>query len=207
MMRVVLASKSPARLQVLRAAGLDPEVIVSGFDETTVQNPVAHSLAAELAKAKGSKVAGELDGDDVIVMACDTTLEFEGRTHGKPRSEAAAIALWHRMRGHNALLHTGHYVFVRTGRRSQHQVRVGSTRVHFADITDDEVAAYAATGEPVNVAGGFSINGLGGAFVTSIVGDPYNVVGISLPLVRQMVTDLGVAWHTLWTPRPRVERP
>lgn len=205
-MRVVLASKSRARLQVLRAAGLDPDVVVSGFDETTVQDPVAQSLAARLAEAKGAKVAAELPDDDVIVFGCDSTLEFEGRTHGKPRTETAAVALWHRMRGHAAILHTGHFVLVRIGGRSQQQVRVGSTQVHFADITDEEAAAYAATGEPVDVAGGFSINGLGGAFVTSIVGDPYNVVGISLPLVRQMVTDLGVAWHTLWKPREKVRR-
>lgn len=197
-MRVVLASKSPARRRVLANAGIDVDVILSGFDETTIQDPVATSLCARLAEAKGEAVSHRLDDADVVVIAADSVLEYEGRTHGKPRTVPDAVVMWQRMRGHAAILHTGHYVMVRRDGESQSQVRVQSTTVNFADISDAEIEAYAATGEPINVAGGFSINRRGGAFVTSIVGDPYNVVGLSLPLVRQMVIDMGVGWHTLW---------
>ena len=195
--RVVLASKSPARLTVLRQAGLDPEVIVSGFDEHLIQDPVPTSLAARLAEKKGETVIDQLEGD-FLLIACDSVLEFEGRAHGKPGSEAAAIRRWQRMRGREGLLHSGHFVAVRTGGHLRSQTAIGSTTVRFADISDEEIAAYAATGEPQQVAGGFSIDGRGGAFVTSITGDPYNVIGLSLPLVRQMTIDLGVAWHSLW---------
>lgn len=197
-MRVVLASKSEARQQVLETAGIHADVIPSGFDESAIQDPVGTSLCARLAEAKGAQVAEQLPDRDVIVLACDTVLEFEGKVHGKPRTERASVALWRRMRGHTAIIHTGHYVMVRRDGDSQAQVQVRSTTVNFADISDDEAIAYAATGEPINAAGAFSINKLGGAFVTSIIGDPYNVVGISLPLVRQMVIDMGVGWHTLW---------
>ncbi len=197
-MRVVLASKSEARQQVLETAGIRVDVLPSGFDESAVQDPVGTSLCARLAEAKGAQVAAQLPDRDVIVLACDTVLEFEGKVHGKPRTERASVALWRRMRGHTAIIHTGHYVMVRRDGDSQAQVQVRSTTVNFADISDDEAIAYAATGEPINAAGAFSINKLGGAFVTSIIGDPYNVVGISLPLVRQMVIDMGVGWHTLW---------
>ncbi|WP_245701554.1 Maf family protein [Tessaracoccus oleiagri] len=198
LMRVVLASKSEARQQVLETAGIRADVIPSGFDESAIQDPVGTSLCARLAEAKGAQVAEQLPDRDVIVLACDTVLEFEGKVHGKPRTERASVALWRRMRGHTAIIHTGHYVMVRRDGDSQAQVQVRSTTVNFADISDDEAIAYAATGEPINAAGAFSINKLGGAFVTSIIGDPYNVVGISLPLVRQMVIDMGVGWHTLW---------
>lgn len=198
-MRVILASKSPARLSLLRRAGLDPDVIVSGYDESQVRDPVPTSLAARLARGKGETVAAGVEGDFVLV-ACDSVLEFEGRAHGKPGNEAAAVERWRRMRGKAGILHSGHHVVVqRDGVRSA-STRVGSTVVHFADLSDEEIAAYAATGEPQKVAGGFTIDGRGGAFVTSIVGDPYNVIGLSLPLFRQMVIDAGVPWHTLWSP-------
>lgn len=197
MMRVVLASKSPARLQVLRQAGLNPEVIVSGYDEHQIIDLLPTRLAARLAEAKGATVVPRLD-DDFVLFACDSVLEFEGRAHGKPGTEVAAVERWQRMRGQQGLLHTGHFVAVRRGERYSEQTRVGSTVVRFADLSDDEIRAYAATGEPQKVAGGFTIDGRGGAFVTGIEGDPFNVTGISLPLVRQMVIDAGVPWHSLW---------
>lgn len=196
-MRVVLASKSPARLAALRQAGLDPEVMVSGFPEHTIRDSVPSSLALRLAEKKGETVLAQLDGDAVLI-ACDSVLEFEGRAHGKPGTEAAAIERWQRMRGREGLLHTGHFVAVRQGGGLQARTSLGTTKVQFADVSDEEIAAYAATGEPQRVAGGFSIDGRGGAFVTSIAGDPFNVTGLSLPLVRQMVIDLGVPWHWLW---------
>ena len=196
-MRLILASKSPARLAVLRRAGLDPEVIVSGFDERQVQDPVPTRLAARLAEFKGSAVLPQLAGDFVL-LACDSVLEFEGRSHGKPGSQEAAVERWRRMRGREGLLHTGHFVAVRHGGEESLSTRVGSTVVRFADLPDDEIDAYAATGEPQRVAGGFTIDGRGGAYVNSVEGDPYNVVGVSLPLFRQMVIDAGVPWQSLW---------
>lgn len=198
-MRVVLASKSPARLAVLAQAGIKAEVIASGFDERTLRDPAPSSLCARLAEAKGSLVAQRLADSSVVVLAADTVLETEGRTHGKPRSPEAVIELWRRLRGHSAVIHTGHYVLARKEGLDAYQVRVCSTTISFADLSEDEIAAYANTGEPVDVAGGFSINGLGGAFVTEIKGEPFNIVGLSLPLVRQMVIDLGVPWHNLWS--------
>ncbi|WP_385899263.1 Maf family protein [Tessaracoccus sp. O5.2] len=196
-MRFILASKSPARLAVLRRAGLDPEVLVSGFDERSVADPVPPRLAGRLAEAKGSAVLPQTEGD-LLLLACDSVLEFEGRAHGKPGSEQAAAERWRRMRGREGLLHTGHFVVVRRGAQVFRSTRVGSTVVRFADLSDEEIAAYAATGEPQKVAGGFTIDGRGGAYVTSVEGDPYNVVGVSLPLFRQMVIDAGVPWQSLW---------
>lgn len=196
-MRFILASKSPARLAVLRRAGLDPEVIVSGFDERQILDPVPTRLAARLAEFKGGAVLPQLHGDFVL-LACDSVLEFEGRAHGKPGSQEAATERWRRMRGREGLLHTGHFVAVRRGGEETRSTQVGSTVVRFADLPDDEIEAYAATGEPQRVAGGFTIDGRGGAYVTSIEGDPYNVVGVSLPLFRQMVIDAGVPWQSLW---------
>ncbi|NLE97361.1 MAG: septum formation protein Maf, partial [Propionibacterium sp.] len=155
-MRVVLASKSEARRRVLDNAGIDVDVIFSGFDETAVRDPVATSLCARLAVAKGEVVANRLPDRDVIVIAADSVLEYEGKVHGKPRTTREAVQLWQRMRGHTAILHTGHYVMVRRQGDSQSQMRVQSTTVNFADISDEEAEAYASTGEPVNVAGGFS---------------------------------------------------
>lgn len=197
MMRVVLASKSPARLAVLRGAGIEPEVMVSGFDESQILDSSPTRLASRLAQFKGDSVAPALSGN-VVLIACDTVLEFEGKAYGKPGTKEAVRSLWRKMRAREGLIHTGHYVLVRHGETQLAQTRVGTTAVHFADLTDEEIDAYADTGEPMRVAGGFTLDGIGGAFVTSVVGDPYNVIGLSLPLVRQMVLDGGVAWSQLW---------
>lgn len=202
--RVILASSSPARLQTLRQAGLDPQVIAPEVDEEAEHLSGAPELTTELACRKGEAVlsalraAGRLD-EPLVLLACDSMLDVEGRVYGKPGTQDAAIVRWYRMRGRQGLLHTGHYVAVALSPDDiRHQVRVATTGVTFADLTDAEIAAYAATGEPQRVAGGFTIDGYGGAFITRVTGDPHNVVGISLPLVRQMLLDLGVAWHTLW---------
>lgn len=196
-MRLILASKSPARLFVLKRAGLHPEVIVSGFDEHQIRDPSPTSLAMRLAEGKGTAVLNAQDGEFVL-LACDSVLEFEGRAHGKPGTAERAVERWKRMRGRSGILHTGHFVAVRRDGALQTQLRVGSTEVDFADLSDEEIEAYAATGEPQHVAGGFTIDGRGGAFVTAVHGDPYNVIGVSLPLFRQMVIDAGVAWQSLW---------
>jgi septum formation protein len=194
MVRVVLASASPARLSTLRAAGLDPEVIVSGVDEDQVESHDAENLAAALAQMKCRAVAGHLDDADALVIGCDSVLAFENGILGKPEDAREAKARWQRMRGRSGVLHTGHCV--RLGDREF--VETASTVVHFADVSDDEIDAYVATGEPLHVAGAFTIDGLGGAFVRGVEGDPHNVVGISLPLLRELVTDLGVTWTDLW---------
>lgn len=197
--RLVLASQSSGRLRTLQQAGIDPEVIVSGFDEDAVVDRNPARLAQKLAEAKGRAVLPRLAGD-VVVVACDSVLELEGRPRGKPGSREAAVEQWLRMRGREGVLHTGHWVLVRRGDDEREALRVASTLVRFADLSETEIRAYAATDEPVQVAGAFTIDSLGGAYVTAIEGDPHNVVGLSLPLLRQMLIDLGVEWHTLWRP-------
>lgn len=193
--RVVLASQSPARLATLRSAGLDPDVLVSGVDESVVTTPDPEQLSVELARLKAEVVAGQVGGP-ALVIGCDSVLELDGEVHGKPGSPEAAIARWRSMRGRSGVLHTGHAVIdTGTGRSL---ARAARTVVHFADISDDEIEAYVATGEPLKVAGAFTIDGIGGAYVTGIEGDPHTVVGIGLPLLRRMVEDLGYAWHDLW---------
>lgn len=201
--RLILASASPARLQSLRNVGLDPEVIVSGVDEDAISHQRPDLLARALAEAKGGAVLERVEGN-VILVACDSVLEFEGRAHGKPGSPEEAVAHWCRIRGGQGVLHTGHFVTVRRGGREVTQSRVASTVVRFADLTDHEINAYVATGEPLVVAGGFTLDGIGGAFVTGVEGDPHNVIGISLPLLRQMLLDLGVEWQSLWRPGLRI---
>lgn len=190
--RVILASASPARLATLRSAGIEPDVVVSGVDESQIESSDAANLAAALAQLKCRAVA--VDHPDSLVIGCDSVLAFEGEIDGKPGSEARARERWRRMRGKTGTLHTGHCL--RLGNREV--VDTASTVVHFADISDAEIDAYVATGEPLHVAGGFTIDGLGGAFVTGIEGDHHNVVGISLPLLRELVGDLGIAWTSLW---------
>jgi septum formation protein len=197
MTRVVLASASPARLATLVAAGLDPEVIISGVDEDAVESRDAANLAAALAQLKARAVAQKLADPDTLIIGCDSVLAFENAILGKPGNGPEATARWRRMRGKSGVLYTGHCT--RLG--DQELVETASTVVHFADVTDEEIAAYVASGEPLHVAGGFTIDGLGGAFIRGIEGDPHNVVGISLPLVRDMVTDLGLAWPDLWVKR------
>jgi septum formation protein len=197
--RLVLASQSPARLATLRAAGLDPEVVVSGVDESTVAAPDPEELSVELARLKALAVADRLDGD-AFVVGCDSVLELDGQVHGKPGSAEEATRRWRLMRGRSGVLHTGHCVIdTRTGRMVARSAR---TVVHFAAIDDAEVAAYVATGEPLGVAGAFTIDGLGGAYVTGLEGDPHTVVGIGLPLLREIMTELGVPWHRLWRTAP-----
>jgi septum formation protein len=194
MTRVVLASASPARLSTLVAAGLEPEVVVSGVDEDSVQSHDAANLAAALAQMKCRAVATQLNDPDALIIGCDSVLAFENGILGKPDNARDAAMRWRRMRGKSGILHTGHCL--RLG--DQEFIETASTVVHFADLTDAEIDAYVATGEPLRVAGAFTIDGLGSAFVRSIEGDPHNVVGISVPLLRELVADLGLAWTDLW---------
>ena len=184
--RLVLASASPARRKVLRQAGLDAEVVVSGVDESTVTGPPA-DVALTLAVRKATAVAGTLT--DALVLGCDSVLDLDGEALGKPADAADAAARWRRMRGRSGVLVTGHCLIDTTTGRSA--AEVASTVVHFADLGDEEIEAYVATGEPLNVAGAFTIDGLGGPYVEGVEGDPHNVVGLSLPLLRRLLVDVG----------------
>jgi septum formation protein len=193
--RLVLASGSPARLATLRAAGLEPEVVVSGVQESRVSAGPPAERTLQLARLKATTVARSRD--DAFVLGCDSLLELGGHVYGKPVSAESARLRWRAMRGSSGVLHTGHWlVDVHAGRETG---RTASTVVHFAEVTDDEIAAYVATGEPMHVAGAFTIDGLSGPFVAGIEGDPHNVVGLSLPLLRELFAELGVPWHRLWT--------
>lgn len=192
-MRIVLASASPARLKTLLAAGVSPDVIVSGVDESQVHTTDPANLAAALAQLKCRAVSAQVE-PDALVIGCDSVLSFDGQVFGKPSGPADASARWRRMRGRSGVLYTGHCV----RRLDQEFIETASTVVHFADITDDEIEVYVASGEPLHVAGAFTIDGLGGAFITGIEGDHHNVVGISLPVLRELVADLGLRWTDLW---------
>jgi septum formation protein len=194
-LHLVLASASPARLATLRAAGLDPEVVVSGVDESEVSG-TPEEVALELARRKARAVAVRFGEPGTYVLGCDSVLELDGQSLGKPGDAETARRRWREMRGREGLLHTGHCVIEAEGNREV--ARGAATVVRFADLDDEEVDAYVATGEPLAVAGAFTIDGLGGAFVTGVEGDPHNVVGVSLPLLREMLRDLGVRWPDLW---------
>jgi septum formation protein len=199
-MRFVLASASPARLATLRAAGIDPEVIVSGVDESAITAADTPLLVERLAAAKAQSVSAGVR-DDTLVLGCDSMLDLDGATVGKPSSPADAIAFWQRMRGRSGVLYTGHaLIAVSAGVPAAPAIAVATTTVHFAEIADDELAAYVATGEPLGVAGAFTIDGLGGWFVDSISGDHHNVVGLSLPVLRRMVQKLGLSLTDLGWP-------
>ena len=195
--RLVLASASPARLQLMRQAGLNPEVVVSGVDESAVTAPRVAELVALLAAAKAAAVAA--DETDTLVVAADSMLEFRGEALGKPADAADARLRWQRMSGRRGVLHTGQAVFdVRDGAVSQRDVGVSSTVVHFASPTNAEVEAYLASGEPLQVAGAFTLDGLGAPFVRRVEGDPSGVIGLSLPLLRTQLAKLGLSLTDLW---------
>jgi len=193
--RLILASASPARLRTLQSAGLRPEVIVSGVDEDGVEAEDVASLALKLAQLKAVAVAAHQPR--ALVIGCDSVLEFEGQPLGKPADPAEAIERWQRMRGKAGVLHTGHCVI--DTHREVWLGRSAATQVRFAAVDDDEIEAYVASGEPLAVAGAFTIDGLGSAYVSGISGDPHNVVGISVPLLRLMFDELGFVWHEFWS--------
>ncbi|WP_159813334.1 Maf family protein [Actinomyces sp. zg328] len=223
---IILASKSTGRLATLRAAGIEPRVEVSSVNEGSVLAALAQQRAAAgedapspseqvlaLARAKALDVAAALSGDPAgdagpgpvepggrtgapIVVGCDSMLEIDGAVVGKPRTPETARERWLAMRGRTGVLRTGHaLVRLADGAGAE---GVSSAIVHFGEPSEAEIDAYIATGEPLWCAGAFTIDGLGGAFIEGIEGDPHGVVGISLPLLRGLLAELGVTWTDLW---------
>lgn len=186
---------------VLRNAGIEPEIHVSGVDEEAIERAMPEAtpgqLCLALARAKAEVVAGDYATDpDAIVVGCDSVFDVDGRAFSKADSEAQVRERWALMMGRSGVLRTGHWVI-----RPSTGEAVGSvcdTVVHMGLPTDEEQDAYLATGEPLQVAGGFTLDALGGAFVEGIEGDPSNVVGLSLPTLRHLMADLGVTWTDLW---------
>jgi septum formation protein len=217
---LLLASASPARLATLRAAGVDPMVRVSSVDEAAVLAETGVTDPAQvpllLARAKAEDVARTPEAPGTpgistgvhdhqragIVLGCDSILDLDGVALGKPAEAAEAVRYWQRMRGRSGRLRTGHWLIdtrpVAEGGTGGALGGCSVTTVHFADLSDEEIKAYVATGEPLNVAGAFTIDGLGGAFVSRIDGDHHGVVGVSLPLLRDLLGRIGVRWTDLW---------
>ncbi|MFD4899597.1 nucleoside triphosphate pyrophosphatase [Streptomyces sp. NPDC058411] len=194
--RLVLASASPARLGLLRQAGFAPEVIVSGVDEDALTAPTPGELALVLAEAKAAAVAARPEASGALVIGCDSVLELDGEALGKPADSEEATARWKSMRGRSGILQTGHSVIdTTTGRTAS---ATASTVVRFGEPTDAEVAAYVASGEPLHVAGAFTLDGRSAPFVESIEGSHGNVIGLSLPLLRRLLGELGVSVTDLW---------
>lgn len=213
-MRVLLASTSPARLMLLRGAGIDPETLAPDVDEEAViaaveagegrtLDPEEHVLL--LARRKAADVAARVVGDDPgfdgLVIGGDSMFELDGEILGKPYEPAVATARWREMRGRTGILHSGHSVFrISPGQQAREEHAVAEAAVTFAaDVTDDEIAAYVATGEPLHVAGAFTVDSLGGPFIERVEGDPSTVVGMSLSTLRHLVRRHGVSWTSLWS--------
>jgi septum formation protein len=207
MTRVVLGSASPGRLKVLRQAGIDPLVMVSGVDEDLVTAGLGSeaspdAVVSALAAAKAEEVAGRLNDTvaaDCVVIGCDSMLHIDSRLCGKPQSAAAAVSQWREMAGRSGELYTGHCLLrSRGGAITHREVESACTTVHFAAPADADLRAYVASGEPLRVAGGFTLDGLGGWFIDGVDGDPSNVIGVSLPLLRSLVQRVGLSVAALW---------
>jgi len=202
--RLVLASTSPARLATLRAAGVEPLTISPGVDEDAVVAAAGHLEPAEmvemLARAKAEAVA-ESHGStiDGLILGGDSAFVIDGIIHGKPHLPDVARERWLRQRGRTGVLYSGQWLIDNRGGRNNAAVGVVThAEVTFADVTDAEIDAYIATGEPLHVAGAFTIDSLGGPFIESIIGDPHTVVGLSLPALRNLVRSFGIEWTELW---------
>ncbi|WP_210481926.1 nucleoside triphosphate pyrophosphatase [Naasia sp. SYSU D00948] len=207
-MRLYLASTSPARLTLLRSAGIEPVVLPSSVDEPAAvaeaerqHGPISPTgMVLLLARAKAEAVAAGTEGLDGLVLGGDSAFELDGSVYGKPHRPDIARERWLRQRGRTGLLHSGHWLIdARDGGTGEAVGEVATASVTFAqDIRDDEIDAYIATGEPLAVAGAFTIDSLGGPFIDRIEGDPSTVVGLSLPTLRRMLHRLGVTLPELW---------
>ncbi|GAA4373577.1 Maf family protein [Paeniglutamicibacter cryotolerans] len=209
---LVLASASPGRAKILREAGIDFQVIVSAVDEDAELAAATarfgtldpSTTALLLAKAKAEAVAAQEDADGAVVLGCDSVFEFEGAAYGKPHTAAVAAGRWAAMRGKSGILHTGHWLIDNRSEEGQDGGsgatigEVSSAIVHFAKVTDEEIEAYVASGEPLPCAGGFTIDGLGSAFITSIEGNPHTVVGLNVSTLRELLGSANLTIMDLW---------
>ena len=196
MPRIVLASQSTSRKRLLEGAGLKPTVIVSHVDEETdffnAMSP--EDMVIALAVSKAHTVREQIDYP-AIIIGCDSTFEFKGKSFGKPLTEELAVARCKELRGNFGLLHTGHCII--DTKQGIEISDVSTSKVFFADMTDAEIAGYVASGEPLNVAGGFTLDGLSAPFISRIEGDPSGIIGLSLPLLRRVVNSLGLSWNSI----------
>lgn len=207
MTRLVLASSSPARLALLRSAGIEPEIVLPDTDEPALaakartQNPnlSAQELVGLLAKAKAESVLYEHSTEGALILGGDSALEFQGEILGKPHEPKVALERWAKLSGNVGVLHSGHCLI--DNRDPANPVgaqMVSSTKVFFSKLSEQEIADYVATGEPLKVAGAFTIDGLGGAFIDRIEGDSHTVVGLSLKVLRELAAGFGVHYPSFW---------
>lgn len=207
MTRLVLASSSPARLALLRSAGIEPEIVLPETDEPVLaakaklENPnlSAEELVGLLAKAKAESVLHDLSTRGALILGGDSALEFQGEVLGKPHEPEVALQRWAKLSGNVGVLHSGHYLI--DNRDPANPVgaqMVSSTKVFFSKLSNQEIADYVATGEPLKVAGAFTIDGLGGAFIDRIEGDSHTVVGLSLKVLRELAAGFGVHYPSFW---------
>ena len=190
----ILASGSLGRLRLLREAGIDAEAVVSGVDETVEEKLDTAALVQALADRKASAVAACRPA--ALVLGCDSLLDLDGVALGKPESAEQAVSMWRRLAGREGTLLTGHCLI--DGPSGRRVSGLAETVVRFSTPSEAELAAYVASGEPMVLAGAFSIDGRGAPFIEGIDGDPGNVIGVSLPLLRRMLADLGIAITDLW---------
>ncbi len=193
MAQIILASSSPSRLRLLESVGIKPEVIVSGIDEESPEfdSLSPSDLVIKLASLKANTVKSRAPINSLII-GCDSTFEFNGKSLGKPLNRENAIERSKLLSGKFGYLHTGHCIIdVKNGKEIN---KLSSARVQFAEMTNEEIVDYVDSGEPLNVAGGFTLDGLSAPFITSIEGDPSGIIGLSLPLLRNMVMSLGYSW-------------
>jgi septum formation protein len=190
----VLASASSARLRLLRMAGIEPIVAPSNFDESQVKLTIVKDLVQVLAEGKAAATAAQLNG--ALILGCDSVLALQGNIYGKPANAAEAIERWRQMRGQTGELYTGHALIDQVQQRKI--VRYQVTQVQFALISERQIEAYVTSGEPLNCAGCFALEGRGGLFIEKINGCHSNVIGLSLPLLRQMLADLNYDVTMFW---------
>ncbi|MCC7128266.1 MAG: septum formation inhibitor Maf [Microbacteriaceae bacterium] len=204
-MRLYLASTSPARLATLRSAGVEPVVVPSKVDEAVALSEAGSLSPSEtvalLARLKAEAVAASEFDDSGFILGCDSVFELDGVIYGKPHTAEVARQRWELQRGKLGILHTGHWLIPANSPVGSGRGEVSSTEVQFANPTDSELDAYIATGEPLEVAGAFTIDSLGGPFISSVIGDPHTVVGLSLATLRNLLAGFGVDWHELWKDR------
>ena len=191
--RIILASASPSRSRLLKSAGINPEIIVSGVDEEDPQynELLPRELVTALAIVKAHTVRKLVDFP-AIIIGCDSTFEFEGKSLGKPLTKDVATARARSLSGKSGILYTGHCIIDTA--KDRELTDVAATKVFFSQMSDTEISGYVATGEPLNVAGGFTLDGLSAPFISKIEGEASNVIGLSLPLLRAAVNKLGYNW-------------